>query len=237
MCSFLGHYILWKGGIQDGDISVSNLMHRNGTGVLNDFDLARLATPGHVHPRGFDRTGTTPFLSLDLLTSDAQAGKVERRYRHDLESFLWVLMWITACYDNGVVSIPGDHHCWLDEKTSVCLAMKTHMLQVEIVTTNSYLLLEGVTEVLRSYWQNFYFQQSRERLPLKFATLKSRRSGNSGASSSKPVVVMELPDKQVLFNLLQAFTSHPEADYLRSDGLMDDLPLTLFPANFSPLST
>ncbi|KIM43121.1 hypothetical protein M413DRAFT_51582, partial [Hebeloma cylindrosporum] len=97
----LGHYILWKGGIQHGDISVSNLMHRNGTGVLNDFDLARLATPDNPYHRGYDRTGTTPFLALELLTPDGQGGKVERRYRHDLESFFWVLAWITACYDNG----------------------------------------------------------------------------------------------------------------------------------------
>ena len=62
-------------------------MHRNGTGVLNDFDLARLTTPGNVYSRGFDRTGTTPFLALDLLAEDAQAGKVERRYRHELGIF------------------------------------------------------------------------------------------------------------------------------------------------------
>ena len=78
-CSSLGHYIPWKGGIQHGDISVSNLMHRNVTGVFNDFDLAQLTTPDNVYPRGFDRTATTPFLALDLLAKDAQDGKVERR--------------------------------------------------------------------------------------------------------------------------------------------------------------
>ena len=78
-CSSLGHYIPWKGGIQHGDISVSNLMHRNVTGVFNDFDLAQLTTPDNVYPRGFDRTATTPFLPLDLLAKDAQDGKVERR--------------------------------------------------------------------------------------------------------------------------------------------------------------
>lgn len=54
-------------------------MHRNVTGVFNDFDLAQLTTPDNVYPRGFDRTATTPFLALDLLAKDAQDGKVERR--------------------------------------------------------------------------------------------------------------------------------------------------------------
>ncbi|KIM38558.1 hypothetical protein M413DRAFT_42752, partial [Hebeloma cylindrosporum] len=110
----LGHYILWKRGIQHGDISVSNLMHRNGTGALNDFDLARLATPHNPYHRGCYRTGTTPFLALDLLAPERQGSKVERRYRHDLESFFWVLAWITACYDDGVELklIPANYRLW-----------------------------------------------------------------------------------------------------------------------------
>jgi hypothetical protein len=231
--------MLWKGGIQHGDISVFNLMHRNGTGVLNDFDLAPLDTPSDFHPRGFECTGTTPFLALDLLTKDAQDGKVERRYRHDLESFLWVLMWITACYDNGVVSIPDDHRRWLDVKTSMCLGMKRSMLQDPLVTTNSYWRLEGVTDVLRMYWKAFYYQRQEETQAGSDHAWRRSTNQSSDASSSTPVVAKELSDEQVLLNLLQAFTSHPEADYMRSVGLIDDLPSTLFPTygDLSGLST
>jgi len=160
MChSSLGHYILWKAGIQHGDISVSNLMHRNGTGVLNDFDLARLDTPGI---RGFDRTGTKPFLALDLLTADAQDGKAERRYRYDLESFLW----ITACYDNGVASIPANYNRWHHEDIDMCLGAKTVMLhnrnKIHPIITNSYRILSAVTVILRNYWKDFYNQPEEE---------------------------------------------------------------------------
>ena len=98
----LGHRHLWKGGIEHNDISVSNLMYdktKNGAGVLNDFDLAHVR--GEPRPSGMERTGTMPFMALDLLTKEAWEGKVERLYRHDCESFMWVLLWIFARYDNG----------------------------------------------------------------------------------------------------------------------------------------
>jgi Fungal protein kinase len=98
----LGHLHLWKGGIEHNDISVSNLMYDRATncaGVLNDFDLAHVR--GMPRPSGMERTGTMPFMALDLLTEDGWAGKVERLYRHDCESFAWVLLWICARYDNG----------------------------------------------------------------------------------------------------------------------------------------
>src|ERR1700733_166262 len=99
----LGHRYLWKCGIEHNDIIVSNLMYdkaNNCTGVLNDFDLAHVR--GNERPSGTERTGTMPFMALDLLTKNAWAGKVERLYRHDCESFMWVLLWICARYDHGV---------------------------------------------------------------------------------------------------------------------------------------
>lgn len=74
-------------------------------------------------------------------------------------------MWTTACYESGVESIPDDHRRWLDEDVIACLDAKTRMLGVKIVTTNSYRLLRGVTDVLRNYWDLVY---SRELWTLKF---------------------------------------------------------------------
>ena len=68
-------------------------------GILNDFDLAHLR--GRPRPSGTERTGTMPFMALDLLTKDAWDGKVKRLYRHDCESFAWVLLWICCRYENG----------------------------------------------------------------------------------------------------------------------------------------
>jgi serine/threonine protein kinase len=97
-----GHRYLWEGGIEHNDISVGNLMYdkmNNYAGVLNDFDLANVRGSGG--PSGTERMGTMPFMALDLLTKEGWAGKVERLYRHDCESFVWVLLWICSRYDNG----------------------------------------------------------------------------------------------------------------------------------------
>ncbi|KAF8484070.1 hypothetical protein DFH94DRAFT_338639 [Russula ochroleuca] len=99
---FRCHHRLWLGGVQHNDISVKNLMYDklNGDcGVLNDYDLAHLH--GRLRPSGFERTGTMPFMALDLLTDEAMKGQIERLYRHDCESFAWVLLWICCRYDDG----------------------------------------------------------------------------------------------------------------------------------------
>jgi Fungal protein kinase len=98
----LGHHHLWVGGVAHNDVSVKNLMYdklNEDCGILNDYDLAHLK--GKPRPSGIERTGTMPFMALDLLTKDAWDGKIERRYRHDCESFVWVLLWICCRYDNG----------------------------------------------------------------------------------------------------------------------------------------
>jgi hypothetical protein len=64
-------------------------------GVLLDFDLAYVekgdaASSGH-------RTGTTPFLSLDLLANPTTRHTVA----HDLESLIYALIWITTNYEEG----------------------------------------------------------------------------------------------------------------------------------------
>ena len=62
-------------------------------GVLNDWDM------GYYEPlsrgkAGGERTGTLPFMALDLLTDEAWKGNVQRLYRHDLEGFIWILPWV-----------------------------------------------------------------------------------------------------------------------------------------------
>jgi hypothetical protein len=74
-------------------------------GVLNDYDLSSLADdPG---PRGNERTGTVPFMALELLSPSAQRGEVKHLYRHDLESFMWVFAWIFMRYREGVLLPQG----------------------------------------------------------------------------------------------------------------------------------
>ncbi|KAJ7025736.1 hypothetical protein C8F04DRAFT_1127406 [Mycena alexandri] len=80
--------------IMHRDISVNNLMfHRVGEkvyGVLNDFDLAVWLDGENSTSR--QRTGTKPYMARDLL----DASPPPHRYRHDLESFLYVLVFLTC---------------------------------------------------------------------------------------------------------------------------------------------
>ena len=93
-----GHYRLWVNGIHHGDISLNNLMYDistetgNPVGIVNDFDLAAWVD----HPTtNNDRTGTIPFMAIDLLDGGLD-DRIPRLYRHDLESFIWVLAYITV---------------------------------------------------------------------------------------------------------------------------------------------
>ncbi|KAG1743783.1 hypothetical protein EDB19DRAFT_1906879 [Suillus lakei] len=96
------HRTLWKAGVRHRDVSPSNFMGYPLDGqfisVLNDFDLSSTKRYG---PRGFERTGTVPFMSLHLLMPKAIVGEVEHVYYHDAESFIWVLTWICLRYEGG----------------------------------------------------------------------------------------------------------------------------------------
>lgn len=93
----LGHYLLWRMGIAHCDISLNNMMctkkYGRVIGILNDYDLAALMEPGARFPEksGWERTGSAPFMAVDLLSYFD--GSMQRWYRHDLESFSWCLLW------------------------------------------------------------------------------------------------------------------------------------------------
>ncbi|KAG1776691.1 hypothetical protein EV702DRAFT_1046016 [Suillus placidus] len=86
----LCHITLWKEGVYHRDVSPGNMMWywKDGKriGVLNDYDLSSLADD--LGPRGNERTGTVPFMALDLLTEAGQRGELKHLYRYDLESFM-----------------------------------------------------------------------------------------------------------------------------------------------------
>jgi hypothetical protein len=128
-----GHRILWARGIRHRDISPSNLMFyfyvdSNGDewviGVLNDYDLSSMKDV----PTGRERTGTVPFMALGLLTDKAMEGKVEHLYRHDAESFIWVLTWITLQYKDGKFQSNGPLNGWLKENATRCRDMRSGFL-------------------------------------------------------------------------------------------------------------
>jgi hypothetical protein len=72
--------------------------HRNRVkGILNDWDMASLVDEnGEVPPSAASyATGTIPFMAYDLLGT----GPPAHLYRHDLESFMYILIWAAVHYD------------------------------------------------------------------------------------------------------------------------------------------
>ncbi|PFH46931.1 hypothetical protein AMATHDRAFT_68781, partial [Amanita thiersii Skay4041] len=81
------------------DISSENLMwdSKREVAILNDFDLAKLVPEMQRGPYAKHKTGTLPFMAIDLL--NGWSG--EHQYRFELESFLYVIMWIVVRYEDG----------------------------------------------------------------------------------------------------------------------------------------
>jgi Fungal protein kinase len=79
-------------------------------GVLNDWDMASRLDDTHQVPRSSatHRTGTLPFMSIQLLTNGKE-NEVPHRYRHDLESFFYILLWAVVFYDletHSMIALP-----------------------------------------------------------------------------------------------------------------------------------
>ncbi|KAK7029727.1 other 1 protein kinase [Favolaschia claudopus] len=95
-----------KAHIMHRDISVANLMFHEVDGkmygVLNDFDHALDFGKKSV-PASKQRTGTKPFMAIDLLLEPP-----EHLYRHDLESFLYVLVFLTCETKQPFLKHPKD---------------------------------------------------------------------------------------------------------------------------------
>ena len=94
--------------------------------VLNNFDLATM----EECEIGNQRTGTVLFMAIDLLTEQGLAGKIKHVYAYDTELFMWVLMWVSLCYDNGQLCINSHHpfNQWLKVHTVRCREEKKDFL-------------------------------------------------------------------------------------------------------------
>ncbi|CAL1714800.1 unnamed protein product [Somion occarium] len=97
------HFAMWIAGVKHCDPSEGNMLFRTkdneNHGVLNDWDLSEVDDLNdHM---GLERTGTIPFMAMELLDSKFWLGGIRREYRHDLESFVWMLPWAALCYEGG----------------------------------------------------------------------------------------------------------------------------------------
>ncbi|KAJ3803948.1 hypothetical protein F5876DRAFT_53964, partial [Lentinula aff. lateritia] len=94
-------------GILHRDLSSGNIMYRRIDGkiygVLNDFDLSSRVRDMAHGPTSNQRTGTRPFMSLDLLDPTWKGGHF---YRHDLESLFYIILCLACRYEAPGVPAP-----------------------------------------------------------------------------------------------------------------------------------
>ncbi|KAJ8487171.1 hypothetical protein ONZ45_g14434 [Pleurotus djamor] len=114
-----------------GDQKESKVKRKgNPIGILGDWDLSAVLENGVV-PRSAEKTrvGTQPFMAIDLLAEIPPP----HLYRHDLESFLWILLWAMVNYDlKGHRCIPADHPLSAWESDMMSNSSSKHIIATHI---------------------------------------------------------------------------------------------------------
>ncbi|PVF92559.1 hypothetical protein CPB86DRAFT_744149 [Serendipita vermifera] len=159
---FKCHLALWKHGIYHRDISSGNLMCKKVgeqvVGVLIDYDLATRARDGSLG--NTDRTGTVPFMALDLISEQGLKQRVPHVYRHDAESFFWVLMWIVTQFEGGERKY-HIHNSWGRQgfnesaKSRLAQLVRWHRYPGQVEVTSSFEIFEPpcLGPMIRTYNQ------------------------------------------------------------------------------------
>ena len=75
-------------------------------GILNDWDLAHICAKDGSTSISGERTGTVPFMALDLLAEAYWDGKIKRLFCHDLEGFIWILPWVFLQFNGNKLTNP-----------------------------------------------------------------------------------------------------------------------------------
>ena len=92
-------------------------------GVLNDWDLATALSASSTP--NTDRTGTVPFMALQLLSTQ----NVQHLFRHDVESFIWVFLWVCGCSDGSEKEVPVDpYQTWRHLDMVACMEKRGNFL-------------------------------------------------------------------------------------------------------------
>ncbi|KAF9474598.1 hypothetical protein BDN70DRAFT_884630 [Pholiota conissans] len=146
-------------GIMHRDISVNNVMFRkNGDqihGVLSDYDLVLELQNRGLGPSSKNRTGTRPYMALDLLNIPPMA----HQYRHNLESLYYVLVVLATRYKDGPLNAwcKAEAH---DDSRALYMEKKLFILDQELPPlSDPFQRLENIIELLGSMFQAGYLAQ------------------------------------------------------------------------------
>lgn len=90
-------------------------------GVLVDFDLAK-----RNGRRSTDGGRTLQYMALEILEVKATGTPYTHLYRHDLESFYWILIWFCNCIESGrEIELYGSIFChWKTGDYDLCYEKK-----------------------------------------------------------------------------------------------------------------
>ncbi|CAA7260739.1 unnamed protein product [Cyclocybe aegerita] len=101
-CALIAHFeAVTKAGILHRDVSVGNIIITDSGGLLIDWELSKKLSL--IGARVLERTGTWQFVSIRLHEG---LGKLIHRVGDDLESFLWVLVWVALRNAKNDMTIP-----------------------------------------------------------------------------------------------------------------------------------
>jgi hypothetical protein len=121
--------------------------------ILNDWDLAYLVAAGQLPSRqGYRRTGTIPFMAMELLTAEAWNGEIKIRYRHELESFAWALLWICGNFEDCKERRQKPFNGWITDYNT-CREKKADYLGLKLVIYSEWEPYRPFLLPLRAQWR------------------------------------------------------------------------------------
>ncbi|KAF9502091.1 hypothetical protein BDN71DRAFT_1491454 [Pleurotus eryngii] len=153
------HAALKTGNILHRDISEMNLLWQQKSrcvGILNDWDLSSVFSQLGAHTK--HRTGTGPFMALDLLTGVEPPSHL---YRHDLESLFYVFVWAATNYtldkDAPFVRHPNSAILkWAGTYTDAYEAKSSFLTKPKIVFGGIQPAFEPLRYCLDGLWSLFH---------------------------------------------------------------------------------
>ncbi|CAD6502871.1 BgTH12-05460 [Blumeria graminis f. sp. triticale] len=127
--AIIGHRNLYDKGIIHGDISAGNIILTKADvtgaseGLLIDLDMASFREEIKGKKQRERITGTLKYMALELLEAiDDNENTLKQTYRHDLESFFYVL--ITGCMSYCRKEAPKHLQNWYSSNSTLCFTSK-----------------------------------------------------------------------------------------------------------------
>jgi len=96
-----------------------------------------------------ERSGTIPFMAIALLKKEYWDGKIKREFRHELESFTWILVFVCLRYQDGEAQHGTLVDAWMSSNYIQCAEKKAHLW---LSPTNLKKLIEEVQADFKDEW-------------------------------------------------------------------------------------